>query len=153
MFDEWEATAERQCAQDALQYERERHTLVQLLDAAGQPALALVIAGSEYRRDCVDNWDGGQYEVTLGVPAEHIFNISSEHREHLERCLKVIVGEKHYQSLTVRVRLAEHQPGWDTSLAERLWARFNNEPQHQRFPEARRPARQGAGACAWATAR
>jgi hypothetical protein len=125
MFEEWEAMAERQRAQDAVQYERERHTLVQLLEAAGQPALALVIAGSEYRRDCVDNWNGGQYEVTLGIPPEHLFNITDEHRGHLERCAQVIVGERQYQSLTIGVRLAEHQPGWDAEFAQRLWARLN----------------------------
>jgi len=128
MLDEWEAMAQRQRELDAVQHERERRTLVQLLDAAGQPALALVVAGSEYRSDCVDNWDGGQYEVTLGVPPEHIFNITDEHRQHLDRCLQVIVGEKHYRGVTVGVRLAEHQPGWDTEFAQRLWARLDAAP-------------------------
>lgn len=125
MFDEWEAAAQRQRELDAVQHERERRTLVQLLDAAGQPALALVIAAAEYRSDCVDNWDGGQYEITLGIPPEHIFNITDEHRQHLERCLTVIVGEKHYRGLTVGVRLVEHQPGWDVEFAHRLWARLH----------------------------
>ncbi len=125
MVHEWEAMTQRQRELDAIQQERERRTLVQLLDADGQPDLALVIAGSEYRSDCVDNWDGGQYEVTLGVPPEHIFNITAEHRENLERCLQVIVGEKHYQGLTVGVRLAEHQPGWDVEFAQQLWARLD----------------------------
>ena len=85
MLDEWEAAAQRQRELDAIQQERQRRTLVQLRDAAGQPALALVVAGAEYRSDCVDDWDGGQYEITLGVPPEHIFNITDEHLAHLER--------------------------------------------------------------------
>jgi hypothetical protein len=125
MLDEWEAMAQRQRELDAVQHERERRTLVQLLNASAQPELALVVTGSEYRSDCVDNWDGGQYEITLGVPPEHIFKITDGHREHLERCLRVIVGEKHYRGLTVGVRLAEHQPGWDIDFAKQLWARLD----------------------------
>lgn len=125
MLDEREAMAQRQRELDAVQHERERRTLVQLLDAAGQPELVLVVAGSEYRSDCVDNWDGGQYEITLGVPPEHIFKITDEHRAQLERCAQVIVGEKHYRGLTVGVRLAEHEPGWDVEFAQQLWARLD----------------------------
>lgn len=140
MLDEWEAMAQRQRELDAVQHERERRTLVQLLDAAGQPALALVIAGGEYRSDCVDNWDGGQYEVTLGVPPEHVFNITDEHRQHLDRCMQVIVGEKHYRGVVVGVRLSEYQPGWDVEFAQQLWRGVNAQPPCQPAPGAASPS-------------
>lgn len=125
MFDDWEAMAERRREEDAVQYERERRTLVQMLDGAGQPELALVVAASEYGRDHVDDWDGGQYEVSLGVPPEYVFNITDEHRSELNRCLSVIVGERHYRGLIVGARLAEYQPGWDAEFVQRLWARLD----------------------------
>ena len=51
-------------------YDSAHHSLAALLMARGETFAAGVVAISRYRSYCIDNLDGGQYEVTLEVPAE-----------------------------------------------------------------------------------
>ncbi len=51
-------------------YDTTQHSLASLLLNRGHSLAAAVVAMARYRCDQVDNLAGGQYEITLEVPAE-----------------------------------------------------------------------------------
>ncbi len=124
MFDElldgWlssEAQAGRE-AEVAQEVERERYAACQLLRQRGHEGAALIIASSGWRSDCVDNWDGGQYEVDLAVPAA-LFDAARDQAvlAELSAASEAVVGEKHFRGVSVSLARGEAPAGWDAAMA------------------------------------
>ena len=87
-----------------------------LLRHRGKDAAALVVAASELTSDCVDNWDGGQYEVTLAVPAVMYDGACSEAvRADLTAAAEAVVTTKHFRSLKITLRRGDAPSGWDAA--------------------------------------
>lgn len=116
--DMWNCWAADAAAQREKQDAREHRTMSALLIARGQRAAAAVLAASTYTSDCVDNWDGGQYEVVIAVPAVLFDRIDSETRAALEHAAKDIVGVEHFRGLVIQVRLMDPEPGWQQVLLQ-----------------------------------
>lgn len=69
--------------QEDLRPARERRTIAELLLARGLKKAAAIVAMSGYRSDCVDNWNGGQYEVVQSVPAAQFDAVGADSRAAL----------------------------------------------------------------------
>lgn len=119
MFDEWDspqAHATRE-AERLAEAERDRQAMCELLRHRGHDAAALVVAAAELRSDCVDNWDGGQYEITLAVPAQMYDGARAEAvLAELNAAAEAIVTTKHYRGLEITLRRGEAPAGWDARL-------------------------------------
>lgn len=102
--------------------ERERQAVAQLLLARGHHLAAALVAVSGYRSDCVDNWDGGQYEVTLLVPAGQYDVVDDDVRAAIMSAAAAVTGEGHFSGLIVAIRLPDHQPGWDEELLRTIFS-------------------------------
>lgn len=100
--------------------------MAELLLARGQERAAALLAASTYSSCCVDNWDGGQYEVAIAVPAALFDRIDSETRAVLEAAARDIVGGDHFRGLSVQVRLTDPEPGWERALLERVFGASAN---------------------------
>ena len=105
---------------------REHRTMAALLLARGQDRGAAVVAASTYERLCVDNWDGGQYEVALGVPVILFDQIDAETSAALNAAAQDVIGKEHYAGISVQVQLMDPEPGWQQALLERVFG----TPQH-----------------------
>lgn len=108
-------------AEQAAQQARERRTMAELLMARGQRKAAAIVAVSGYRSDCVDNWDGGQYEVVLSVPAAQFDAVDEETRAAMEAAARAVTGAGHFFGLDLEVQLLSPQPDWERELFERLF--------------------------------
>lgn len=118
--------------QEDLHLARERRTIAELLLARGHQKAAAIVAISGYRSDRVDNWDGGQYEVVLSLPAAQFDAVDEDSRAALEDAARVVTGEKHFAGLGLEVQLVEPRPGWERELFDRLFG----ERDRQDLPEA-----------------
>jgi hypothetical protein len=118
MFDAWDspqAFAQREAERRA-EAERDRQAMCELLRHRGNEAAALVVAASELNSDCVDNWDGGQYEVTLAVPAVMYDGArSDEVLAQLSAAAEAVVTTKHFRGLEITLRRGEAPAGWDAA--------------------------------------
>src|SRR4051794_41127283 len=119
------ATAEAEARREA-GTERERQAVAQLLVTRGRHLAAALVAVSGYRSDCVDNWDGGQYEVTLLVPAGQYDIVDDDVRTAITSAAAAVTGEGYFRGLTVAIRVPDHQPGWDEQLLRTI---FSERPQ------------------------
>jgi hypothetical protein len=140
MFDEWDspqAFAQREAERRA-DAERDRQAMCDLLRHRGHDAAALVVAASKLTSDCVDNWDGGQYEVTLAVPAVMYDGACTEAvKAELTAVAEAVVTAKHFRGLEISLRRGDAPPGWDaTAFAEIMDASrhaasaANEQPAH-----------------------
>jgi len=78
--------------------------------------LPMVVAASELTSDCVDNWNGGQYEVTLAVPAVMYDGACSKAvRAELSAAAEAVVTTKHFRGLEITLRRGVAPPGWDAA--------------------------------------
>jgi hypothetical protein len=90
--------------------------MCELLRHRGHDAAALVVAASELTTDCVDNWDGGQYDVTLAVPAVMYDGAGSESvMAQLSAAAEAVVTAKHFRGLELTLRRGDAPPGWDAA--------------------------------------
>lgn len=130
----------RSSVEDA--YDAAHHSLAALLMARGETFAAGVVALSRYRSYCVDNLDGGQYEVALEVPAEAYDQARGELLECLRAACEDVVGAGNYAGLTIRVLAPPPDSDWATKLIDVLRLR--------RVPSERisTPALPGTGDCA-----
>lgn len=112
----------------AIVWEQERKTLAELLFARGESLAAALVAVAEYRCDLVDNWDGGQYEVNLALPANVFDTADSDVRDTLADAAKAVIGDSHFRELTISVRRSTLTPNWDKELFESLRA---EHPSHE----------------------
>lgn len=95
--------------------------MAELLLARGQQKGAAIVAVSGYRSDCVDNWDGGQYEVVLTVPAAQFDAVDEDTRAALEAAARDVTGAAHFSGLCLEVQLLNPEPGWERELFDRLF--------------------------------
>jgi hypothetical protein len=124
IWDDWQEAAEQQARVDAERAERERLAMAQLLVARGEPRAAALVAFAEYRTYCVDNWDGGQYQVILSIPPAQFDLVVGDVREALDAAAAAVVGRGQYAGLDIEVRLEDVAPGWDEALL--AWLRDNH---------------------------
>lgn len=80
-----------------------------------------MVAMSGYRSDCVDNWNGGTFEVVLSIPVAQFDQVDAETRSALETAARDIIGDDHFSSLGVEVRLLDAEDGWEQELFNRLF--------------------------------
>ena len=88
--------------------------------ARGERRAAGVVALSRYRSDRVDNFDGGQYEVTLEVSAEAYDQARGELRSCLDAACEDIIGHGNYAGLQIRVLAPPEDPDWAAKLIDVL---------------------------------
>jgi hypothetical protein len=101
-------------------YYPDHHALAKLLLARDERLAAAVVAMSDYRSDCVDNWDGGQYEVTLAVPAEAYDQVCDELYKPIDKACEAVVGAERYRGLCVRVLSPAAEADWAAKLLNEL---------------------------------
>jgi len=101
-------------------YDSAHHSLAALLMARGETFAAGVVAISRYRSYCIDNLDGGQYEVTLEVPAEAYDQARGDLMACLRAACEDVVGADHYAGLVIRVLAPPPDPEWTSKLVEIL---------------------------------
>src|SRR5579884_3063044 len=107
LWDTWDEKAAARAAADASRFDRERRTLAEILLARGHAKAAALVAISMYRCDRVDNWDGGQFETVLSVPATQFDLVTGDIREAIESAALAITGAGHFAGLSVEVKIAE----------------------------------------------
>ena len=107
--------------EEDLRLARERRTIAELLLARGHQKAAAIVAISGYRSDCVDNWNGGQHEVVLSIPAAQFDAVDADSRAALEDAARVVTGERHFAGLSLEVQLVDPRPGWERDLFDRLF--------------------------------
>lgn len=121
----WDTSwADQQREQESLRNESERRTVAELLVTRGQDRAAAIVAVSAYESNCVDNWDGGQYEVDLAVPAYLFDQVTEPIRTALDGAVGAVIGTGHYRGLSVSVRMSDPTPGWDNELIAFLRTRL-----------------------------
>jgi hypothetical protein len=106
---------------EQLRLARERRTMAELLLTRGHQKAAAIVAMSEYRSDCVDSWDGGQFEVVLSIPAAQFDAVDDDSRTALEQAARDVTGDKHFAGLGLEVQLLDPRPGWEQELFDRLF--------------------------------
>ncbi len=107
-------------AERRLRHAREHRTMADLLLARDQVWAAATVAASLYSSYRVDEWEGGQYEVTIAVPAAVFDRVDAETRTALEEAARDVIGERHFRGLLVEIRLQDPEPGWQRALLERV---------------------------------
>lgn len=119
LFDEWDSPQARaqRAAELHTEAERDRQAMCELLRHRGQDGAALIVAAAQLTSDCVDNWDGGQYEVNLSVPAV-MYDVASgeEVRAQLSAAAEAVVTAKHYRRLEITLRRGGAPAGWDAAV-------------------------------------
>lgn len=110
-------------------WERDRKTMAELLLTRGEGHAAALVAISEYRSDMVDNWDGGQYEVDIALPAVAYDKADEAVRGAMTKAAQDIVGHGHFQGLKVSVRRSALTPNWDRDIFD-----FVRGPSGRRDP-------------------
>lgn len=118
----WTSNDAQDTTTETLVWEQERKTLAELLLARGKARAAALVALATYRCDQVDNWDGGQYEVDLALPADVFDKADADVRTELADAAQAVIGEGHFQGLTISVRRSALTPSWDKELLKSLWA-------------------------------
>jgi len=118
MFEAWDspqAFAQREAERRA-EAERDRQAMCELLRHRGHEAAALVVASSELTSDCVDNYGGGQYEVTLAVPAVMYDGARrDEVLAQLSAAAQAVVTSGHFHGVEITLRRGEAPAGWDAA--------------------------------------
>lgn len=99
-------------------WEQDRKTLAELLISRGEGHAAALVSIAEYRCDLVDNWDGGQYDVDIALPAVAFDRADDAVRAAMTKAARDIVGEGHFNQLTVSVRRSQLTPNWDREIFE-----------------------------------
>ena len=90
--------------------------MYELLRHRGHDAAALVVSASELTSDCVDDWDGGQYEVTLAVPAVLYDGARSDAvTAALSAAAEAVITAKHFRGLELTLRRVDAPPGWEAA--------------------------------------
>jgi hypothetical protein len=117
-WDDWASEAE---ARQRAENEREHRTMVELLLARGKNLSAALVTASTYTSDCVDNWDGGQYEVNLGVPPRLFDRIDNETLAVLEAAARDVIRDSHFHGLSIHVGRIEPEPGWQETILRQLF--------------------------------
>ena len=128
VWDLWDSQVDDQ---HAAQNAREHRTMAELLLTRGQRIAAAIVAASTYSSDFVDNWDGGQYEVVLGVPAVAFDQVGDSMREVLSAAARDITGHGHFRGLIVQVRLQDPEPDWQRILLEDVFGNDRSAPTRQ----------------------
>ncbi|ORB23366.1 tyrosine-type recombinase/integrase [Mycolicibacterium monacense] len=106
------------------QREQDHAALARLLQARGESHAAAIVAVSYYSDVCVDNWNGGQYEACLAVPAELYAQAGSEFRDAIDQPCQAIVGEDCYRSLNISVRRSPVEPEWIATIVNAIDRRW-----------------------------
>jgi hypothetical protein len=101
-------------------YDPDHHAVANLLLAREERLAAAIVAMSDYRSACVDNWDGGQYEVSLAVPAEAYDQVCDELYEPIDKACGAVVGAERYRGLRVRVLPPVANIDWAVKLLNEL---------------------------------
>lgn len=122
-FADWSAQAAAEAAEAAKLDEQRRQAMAQLLVAREQDQAAGVVLIARFERVQVDNWDGGQFEAHLAVPAWRFDLVTDDVRQQIDAAAAAVIGPSCYQGLQVGVRLEEAVPEWDRELFERLLSR------------------------------
>lgn len=104
--------------EQAFENERSRQALAQLLQARGEQQAAAIVGVSTFREEWADNWNGGQYEVILAVPAELYDQALSEFRDAIDVACADVVGHAHYRGLDICVRRSPYDPEWVRKVVE-----------------------------------
>lgn len=86
--------------------------IARLLQARGEDVAAGIVAVSNYRDFCVDNWDGGQYEAELAVPPQVYDLARSQHLEALDGACSDLVGAERYRGLRITLKRTDTNPHW-----------------------------------------
>jgi hypothetical protein len=105
---------------NARAYDPAHHSLAALLMARGERFAAGIVAMSHYRSDCVDNWDGGQFLVTLDVPAQAYDQARNDLYPSLSAACEDIVGSEHYAGLHLGVLAPVEDSEWASKLIDIL---------------------------------
>ena len=91
---------------------RQGMAIARLLQARGEDVAAGIVAVSNYRDFCVDNWDGGQYEAELAVPPQVYDLARSQHLEALDGACSDLVGAERYRGLRITLKRTDTNPHW-----------------------------------------
>lgn len=97
-------------------WEQDRKTLAELLLSRGEGHAAALVSIAEYRCDCVDNWDGGQYDVDIALPAVAFDRADDAVRAAMTKAARDIIGDGHFNDLTISVRRSQLTPDWDREI-------------------------------------
>lgn len=101
-------------------YDPSHHSVASLRTARGEHLAAGIVALSRYRSGLVDNFDGGQYEVTLEVPAEAYDQACGALRSCLDAACNDVTGHGHHAGLQLLVLPPSHDPDWAAKLLDVL---------------------------------
>lgn len=120
----------RRAAEAPQQADEERLAACQLLRQRGCEGAALIVASSGWRSDCVDNWDGGQYEVELAVPAA-LYDVARDEAvlAELNAAAEAVVGEKHFRGVVIALARSAAPAGWDATMASDIVAAARSRQQ------------------------
>lgn len=97
-------------------WERDRKTMAELLVARGEGDAAVLVTIAEYRSDMVDQWDGGQYDVDIALPAVAYDKADDAVRAAMTKAACDIIGQGHFNGLTISVRRSALTPNWDRDI-------------------------------------
>ena len=142
VFDEWDsprAHAQREFTR-LREAELDREAMCHLLRHRGFEGAALVVAASELTSDRVDDWDGGQYEVTLAVSIE-TYDIARTEPvfEQLKEAAEAIITIQHFRGLAITLRRGEAPVGWDSEILFEILAMERSRWQPKTEPLALTP--------------
>lgn len=118
--DNWEEMQRARHEEERRTAERQRETIAQVLRARGHAKAALIVAISSYVRVETNNYDGGQYEAAFAVPAAQFDVVDDEMREALTAAARDVITERHFDGVTVGIKLADGEPGWAEELVREL---------------------------------
>ncbi|OZC86450.1 hypothetical protein CH254_18080 [Rhodococcus sp. 06-412-2C] len=99
-------------------WEQDRKTLAELLLSRNEGHAAALVSIAEYRCDLVDNWDGGQYDVDIALPAVAFDRADDAVRAAMTKAARDIIGDGHFNDLTISVRRSHLTPDWDRDIFE-----------------------------------
>lgn len=128
-MDDWQQHAS---ASHPASDEDERRTIAELLLARGEDRAAAIVAMSSYSSVQVDNWNGGQYEVSLSVPAAFFDRVDEPARAALAAAAEAVVGTAQFAGLDLSVKRSVAVPGWDAQLLTELSDRWREPDQASR---------------------
>jgi hypothetical protein len=137
-FDDYfspEAVARRESDAER-EAERDREAMCALLRARGQDEAALIVAAARWSTDCVDNWNGGQYEAVLSVPPV-LYDAAGKKPliDHLGSAAEALIGTENFRGLRLALRRGDPTEGWDWIVAQDIIAKAAGKDQ-QELPRA-----------------
>jgi hypothetical protein len=134
-FDDYysaEAVAQRE-SEAARGAERDREAMCALLRARGHEEAALIVTASGWSVDCVDNWNGGQYEAVLSVPPV-VYDAAGMEPvvDQLESAAEALIGAENFRGLRLSLRRGVPPEGWDWTVAQDIIAKATGRGRQER---------------------